>query len=435
MLRSFFILLLFAVLLVPASPAPAQSLGEVTPRPGVVPTTIYVAPFNIDAGVAMDIEVLPRIIRRDLELSGFFIGPPKPREASVLYSRQTTQSIDFDGWKSIGVQHYVMGRVMMNEGRLRVRAILYDIDSRQLIFERFFENTRENERALAHRVSDEIVKFAKGVDGIAQTRLLYVTEQVPSVKEVALMDADGFNPRKLTSYGKLTAGPVWGANGTEFYFTSFHGNRGNIYGMQINSGSTWEIAAYGGTNHSPAWSPSLRRLAMVLSRDGNSEIYTSTRDGSGLNRLTETPLTEGSPTWSPDGSKVVFVSNTEGGVHLFLMNADGSGRRRLTTRGSWNDAPSWSPDGSRIAFVSRIGGVNDIFTMDAAGTPASYRRLTQNQGQNESPAWAPNSRHLTFSSNRSGQWQVYIMLDDGSNQRALTTTGRNTQPDWSPQPR
>ncbi|MBI5154361.1 PD40 domain-containing protein, partial [Candidatus Poribacteria bacterium] len=62
------------------------------------------------------------------------------------------------------------------------------------------------------------------------------------------------------------------------------------------------------------------------------------------------------------------------------------------------------------------------------------RRMTMGQGHNESPCWAPNSRHLTFASNRSGGWHIYIMLDDGSNQRPLTASGRNTQPDWGPFP-
>jgi len=40
-----------------------------------------------------------------------------------------------------------------------------------------------------------------------------------------------------------------------------------------------------------------------------------------------------------------------------------------------------------------------------------------------------------FSSNRAGSWQIYMMLDDGSNQQQLTTGGNNTQPAWGPAPK
>ncbi len=423
----------------PAQQQP-QDLGEVRPRYEYEKSVIAVAPFNV-SGTTVEMETVPRIIRNDLQLSGFFKMPEdqsRVNRLNIADNRENT--IHYNRWAEMGVEHYIMGRVRENGDELSIEILLYDIETQRNIMNRRFVGPKAQIRDLAHQVSDAVVLYLKGVEGIARTRLLYVTEQVPGVKEIAIMDADGFNARPLTDLGKLATTPAWGANGTEYYFTSYHGNRANVYGMTLRPdealsfrpGQMWTIAAYGGTNHSPAWNQRTRRLAMVLSKDGNSEIYTVARDGSDLQRVTRSSSTDGSPAWSPDGSRVAFTSNRAGGAHIFIADADGSNVRRVTTRGSWNDALDWSPDGQRLVFVSRIDGVNDIYICDVSGNEASYRRLTMNQGQNESPTWAPNGVHLAFASNRSGNWHIYTMLDDGSNQRQLTGVGRNTMPDWGP---
>lgn len=415
-------------------------IESVRPRAQYVKSTIAVVPFNTSNTTLVN-DTLPRIIRNDLELSGFFkmVGDQAAANRQNM-SDNRSGGINFANWSTLGVDHYLMGRVSESADRISVDILLYDIKSQKLIISRNFSDIKPRVRDLAHQISDAIVNQLRGVPGVARTKLLYVSEQAPGIKEIFICDWDGFNARALTSYGKLATGPSWGANGTEAYFTSYHGNRANIYGMQLRAdealnflpGQVWTIAAYGGTNHSPAWSQSARRIAMVLSKDGNSEIYTSARDGKDLQRVTTTKATEGSPTWSPDGSKIAFTSNEAGGVHLFVMNADGSGRRRITTKGSWNDALTWAPDGARLAFVSRASGRNDIYICDVSGAENSYRRLTMNQGNNESPTWAPNSTHLAFASDRTGQWQIYVATDDGSSQRQITTVGRNTLPDWGP---
>ena len=414
-----------------------ESLGTLQPQAKYEATTIAVAAFGRSGGAPVEFETIPRVIRRDLELTGFFKMPENQQIANTQNVFDVKRgTVNFESWQKLGVQHYLMGEVIQDaSGSLRVRGILYDIESQKLIFSRYFEGSTTDVRLLAHRISDEVVRYLKFTEGFASTKFLFVSSQVPGIKEISLMDSDGFNQRVQTHYNKICTTPAWGANGTEIYYTSYHGNRANIYGQMLSSNATWTVAAYGGTNHAPDWSQATERLVMALSKDGNTEIYSSRRDGKNLRRLTSTRSTDGSPGWSPDGGQIAYASDEAGGVHIFVMSADGTGKRRLTTRGSWNDAPAWCPDGQRIAFVSRIEGRNDIFLCDASGSANSYRRLTKDQGDNESPSWAPNGRHLAFASDRSGRWQIYLMLDDGSNQRALTTTGSNILPAWGPAPK
>lgn len=452
--RSLPLLLLLTLCLAISSPSistaqnnnarEAQSIGEITPSFQYQKSVIAVAPFQVESA-SVEIETFPRIIRNDLELSGLFSMPEDQRRVNRQnqIDNSSGDGIQWDAWRAMGVEHYLMGRVRETNGDLAVTILLYDVASGRLVINRTFNAPKTRARHLAHQISDATMLQIKGIDGIFQTKLLYVSEMVPGTKEIAVMDADGYDPRQVTRLGKLAISPEWGANGTEIYFTSYHGNRAIVYGMQFvpdlatmrySPGDMWRIAAYGGTNHSPKWNSQSRRVVMVLSKDGNSEIYTAGRDGSDLQRLTRTRATEGSPEWSPDGRQIAYTSNETGSIAIHVMNADGSNQRRLTRHGGWNDAVAWSPDGTRLAFVLREGGRNDIYLCDANATRASYRRLTMNQGNNESPVWAPNGRHLAFASDRSGQWQIYMMLDDGSNQRQLTSSGRNSMPAWGPLP-
>lgn len=444
--RSILFFLLAVALILPALSAAQERekwLEGVRPTYRYEKSVIAIPQFNA-SNTALQPDTIPRVIRNDLTLSGLFSMPEDQTKVNLQNRIDHRQNgINFDFWATqMNVEHYLMGGIREENGDYKASIVLYDIPSKRMILRREFTNRKGRERQLAHQIADAVILHLKGIEGVCQTQMLFAVEQIPGVREIAIMDWDGFNARPLTSYGKLATMPVWGANGAEMYFTSYHGNRAIIYGMrftlnsagQIAPGQTWPIAAYGGTNHSPAWNQETRTMASVLSKDGNSEIYTMGRDGKSLRRVTKTRHTEGSPAWSPDGSKIAYTSNEAGGVHIFVSNPDGSGKRRITTKGSWNDAVSWSPDGGRLVYVKRSGGKNDIYICDVRGEDVDFRRLTMNQGNNESPVWAPNGTHIAFASDRTGQWQIYLMLDDGSNQSQITSSWRNTLPDWGPAP-
>jgi len=64
---------------------------------------------------------------------------------------------------------------------------------------------------------------------------------------------------------------------------------------------------------------------------------------------------------------------------------------------------------------------------------ADGRRLTAGPGNNEGSSWAPNGRHLVFQSSRSGGYQLFTMLADGSEQQPIARMpGESTSAAWSP---
>ena len=64
------------------------------------------------------------------------------------------------------------------------------------------------------------------------------------------------------------------------------------------------VANFKGSNSAPAWSPDGRKLAIVLSKDGNSQIYAVNADGSGVQRLTQSGGIDTEPRYSADGGSI-----------------------------------------------------------------------------------------------------------------------------------
>jgi Tol biopolymer transport system component len=99
-----------------------------------------------------------------------------------------------------------------------------------------------------------------------------------------------------------------------------------------------------------------------------------------------------------------------------------------------------SSHGDAIAFVSTRGGDYAIYGMNADGSDEG--RLTDERGDpgtpeglrfQTDPAWSPDGTQIAFASAREGSFDIYVMDADGSDTRRLTTSDANEQgPTWSP---
>lgn len=73
---------------------------------------------------------------------------------------------------------------------------------------------------------------------------------------------------------------------------------------------------------------------------------------------------------------------------------------------------------TQIVFTSTRDGNYEIYVMDADGT--NQTRLTNNPAFDRCPLWAPNGQKIFFLSNRDGNFEIYVMNRDGTNQINLT---------------
>ncbi|HRU46142.1 MAG TPA: DPP IV N-terminal domain-containing protein [Candidatus Marinimicrobia bacterium] len=285
-------------------------------------------------------------------------------------------------------------------------------------------------RVLAHTVSDEIVYQLCGEYGNACTKIAYVTEQKGG-KELALMDWDGQRATLLTRNRSINLLPCWSNDGESLIFTTYAFGGGPILARYIFKDQQIErFISRAGTFTSPEYSPNGKKVAFVLTHEGNADIYTADRNGQNLQRLTSNPAIDTAPSWSPNSREIVFTSDRSGSPQIYIMDAEGGNVRRLTYENNYNSSPKWSPKGDQIVFVSYQSRGFQIYLIDVTGE--NLICLTDNTGSYENPTWSPNGSHLVCASNRSGRWEIYSMLRDGSLLRQLTFTGGNTGPAWSP---
>src|SRR5262249_47924507 len=138
---------------------------------------------------------------------------------------------------------------------------------------------------------------------------------------------------------------------------------------------------------------------------------------------------------APDGKSIVFTSERDGSADLYRIHPDGSGLERLTDSPAYDDQAAFAPDGTQLVFVStRGGGTADLWAVDLRSRKA--KPLTSGAGGNFRPSWSPDGRWIAFSSDRSsdmpfgrGRWEhlhlvdLYVVHPDGSGLKRISEHG------------
>ena len=336
------------------------------------------------------------------------------------------------------------GRIGQKDGKLLMEACAYDGGETDLITARKRYNgtkiTMRLLRSMVHRWADELVSHYTGDPGIAQTKIIYVSEDKVGRRDLFMMDYDGFGPRRVTSDLKLSIMPNWSPDRRSVVYTTYRHNDQEIVQLELHKGNRRILVAPETLNITPAVSPNGRLLAYASAKDsarkGNSDIFIMSLRKAVKRQLTDHASAELSPTWAPDGRELAFTSDRTGRPQIYIMRVDGSNIRRLTVEGRYNAAPAWSPRGDWIAYVCRIPGYGLKLCRIS---PDGKQRFQMTNGPrdeiDDSPSWAPDGRHLVFSSTRGEQSHIYMIHFDGTGLEQLTKGGiHHSSPAWSPGP-
>lgn len=427
MLRS---LLLVSLLSSSASLAQAPIVGDVEggefrPFPVAVANTRLGAGSEGEKNTAA---LLTKVLREDLALSGAFqVLDPK----SFIDTDGITQAtVRFPDWVNVGAQGLVKLQLKADGAKLAVEVHGFEVAPQKEGLTKTLEGTKDNPRALAHAVADEVFRYFTGEPGVFRTRIAWV-QKVQGEKQIFVADMDGNGAGQVTKGGGLNLLPSFSPDGRSILFTSYRMENPDLFELSLADNSLKRLSSRPGLNTGGRISPDGSKIAITLTQDGNSEIYVLDRQGAILKRLTSSWGIDTSPSWSPDGKQIAFVSSRAGNPQLYLMGSDGGEPKRLTFQGNYNQTPAFSPRGTHIAFTARDERNQfDIFVIDVRS--GQIKRVTQDQGSNEEPSFSPNGRMLVFSSTRAGSKQLVVSNLDGTKQTLITAGGEKTSPAWGP---
>ena len=172
------------------------------------------------------------------------------------------------------------------------------------------------------------------------------------------------------------------------------------------------------------------------------DIFRARPDGSGIERLTDTPGYDAEATVGPDG-RIIFTSVRDGDMELYVMDADGKNVKRITNRPGPDGGAFFSKDGKMIVWRGKtltdpkeldeyrallkegLWRPSDLEIMVANADGTNIRTVTALPGASFAPYFTPDSKKIIFSSNhldpRGRNFDLFLVNVDGSGIERVTT--------------
>lgn len=376
-----------------------------------------------------------KILQKDLILSEWFSLLPEQVFEELEKIERSSSKVDYRNWRQVGAQWLIKTEYRLTaKGKGQIFTFrLYDAVSKRFLLGKRYKASRDLLRKTIHRFADEVVMQLTGKRGIAETEIAFLNQE-KSGKEIYLIDFDGHNLRRLTHDNTVNLSPAWSPDAKWIIYTSYAARNPDLIMIDANGKKKQTLHRLPGLNTAAAWSPDMQRIALVLSRDQNSEIYILSSDRE-LKRLTRHFNIDTSPTWSPDGGKIAFTSDRSGtgAPQIYIMDSlkgDNSKVTRISFGSTYNDNPAWSPNGDQIAYTSRVGKRFQISIYDL--NTRQSKVVTKGPESCEQPSWSPDGRFLIYRKRENGRHNLFIQRLGGSEARQLTFSDQAHSPAWSP---
>lgn len=430
---------LAAAALLPFRPAAEAQTTVVVSSPGRK-FPIALPQLCLEAGQTTAPTEVPRVISRDLDLSGFFDVLNPGSYVETPGRCVPPDAPEYADWSIIRAEWLVRGTVSGQGPNLTIRMFLHDVPGQRAVLGKEYQGSVAEIPRIAHKFANEIMKYVTGEYGPFGSQIVF-SGRVGRFKDLFLMDMDGSNVRQLTNDRGLALSPDWSPDGSTLLYTAYRDRVPDLFLMDVATGRSRQLTRGPALEVGGAFTKDGRSLVTSVSKDRESSLVLLDLNGTQIRSLTPpNRAIDVSPSFSPDGSEVAFCSDRAGRPQIYVMGADGSNARRISFVSSeYCTSPAWSPKGDRIAFVCRADGGFQLFVANPDGS--NPVQLTSG-GDNEDPSWSPDGRYLVFASTfgkRSGFDLALIRVIknlEGTNMKALTTTrGDDMEPSWGPLPR
>ena len=278
-----------------------------------------------------------------------------------------------------------------------------------------------------------------------------IGKQNEPVRELYQISVLGGAPKKILT--DVDSPPTFSPDGKQFAFMRGEPTKGEyvIYIASADGTQLRRLAARNapGFYQSPAWSPDGKTIVVTAGDTIIGKVMTvvglNVEDGTERSITTQKWLGVGTVNWMADGSGLVIIAADQESrlSQLWYVSATDGAARRLT-----NDLNDYG--GVSLARVAdnlvtvRFDQSSNIWIAPASSAGASVSQgspaidanratqITSGGVKYFGGAWTPDG-HIVYSTDVSGALDLWIMNQDGSNQKQLTSdVGSNFQPTVSP---
>ena len=386
------------------------------------PYRVAVIKFNGDDQISSEID---QIIKNNLIRTGEFNLFDND---DLLSIPNDEDEIIFNDFRILNIDYLIIGSLASESSNIKAEYQVFDIKKGSKVRSSTVYGIPNKNRQLAHYISDGIYEEITGIQGIASTKILYVTQNKDYRLVVA--DADGKNEQILLESSEPIISPSWSPDSKKVAYVSFETGMAKVFIQDIASGDRELVIENSFQISSPAWSPDGKFLSLTMYQDGNAEIYILNLKNKNLTRLTNHYAIDTESTWSKKGSKIMFTSGRSGSPQLYEINLRKSNAqpKRITFDGNYNAKGTYLPNNEGIVFVHRAD-VN--FQIALKYFDENFiRPLTESQ-MDESPSISPNGNVIVYSIKEEGLGLLSGVTLSGAKFKLPATEGSVREPAWS----
>ena len=170
---------------------------------------------------------------------------------------------DFSAWVAGGFELLVHSEYIRKGEELTVEFRMYDVQTRSLMASRRYLGQQTELRRFAHAFADEVMLALTGERGCFTTRVAFVSTETGN-KEIAVMDWDGYNLRRITSNGSINLNPDFSPDGSQLIFTSYKRGNPDLYRRLLSTTADVPLSHRKGLNITGTWSPDGNSIALAF---------------------------------------------------------------------------------------------------------------------------------------------------------------------------
>jgi len=218
-------------------------------------------------------------------------------------------------------------------------------------------------------------------------------------------------------------GPVWSRDGRELI--AFDQGHFGIYAISIATRKHRQLTSDTQTSRDffPLPSPDGRLLAYVhYESHGIGDLFVSGTDqGAEPRQITHDQATIKGISWTPDGRSLLFASNRTGPFELWRVDVQSAALQAVPADTSEAANPAIAPDGKWLAFDNFHENSNvNLAQLPSQDVPIPMRPVVTSLGRNREASLSPDGKKLLFVSDRSGSWQIWQSVPDGTDPHQVT---------------